>query len=73
MTIGAPSVEDIKASFAHQTLDKINGEPQYADIEKLQHQCVCNATALESTLSGGNNGLDGLAEFLVVYHTRTGH
>eukprot|EP00957_Ditylum_brightwellii_P032879 2492469-Ditylum_brightwellii.AAC.1 len=73
MTIGAPAVEDIKVGFAHQTLDKINVEPQYADIEKLQHQCVCNATTLESMLGGGNNGLAGLAEFPAVYLPRTGH
>eukprot|EP00957_Ditylum_brightwellii_P207565 15353536-Ditylum_brightwellii.AAC.1 len=73
MTISAPAVGDIKVGFAHQTLGKINGEPQYADIEKWQHQCVCNATTLESTLSGGNNGLAGLAKFPAVYLARTGH
>eukprot|EP00957_Ditylum_brightwellii_P168384 12817526-Ditylum_brightwellii.AAC.1 len=73
MTIGAPTVEDIKAVFAHQILDKTNSEPQYSDIENLQQQCVCNATTLESMLGAGNNSLDGLAEFPAVYLARTGH
>eukprot|EP00957_Ditylum_brightwellii_P138181 10533719-Ditylum_brightwellii.AAC.1 len=67
MTIRAPVVEDIKSRFAHATLDHIEGEPHYAGIKKLQRQCVCNATVLESTLGGANNGLAGLAEFPAVY------
>ena len=73
MTIKAPDIKDIKAGFAHQVLDKIQGKPQYVDIEKLQRQCIHNASTLESNLGGGNNGLAGLAEFLAVYLARTGY
>eukprot|EP00957_Ditylum_brightwellii_P021222 1599569-Ditylum_brightwellii.AAC.1 len=73
MTVNAPSIEDIKAGFVHQTCDKIQGEPNYKAIDLLQRQCIYNASTLESTLRGGNNGLAGICKFPVVYLACTGH
>eukprot|EP00957_Ditylum_brightwellii_P154079 11726327-Ditylum_brightwellii.AAC.1 len=73
MTVRAPSMKDIEAGFVHQTCNKIQGEPNYQAIDLLQRQCIHNASTLESTLGGGNNGLVGLCEFPAVYLACTGH
>eukprot|EP00957_Ditylum_brightwellii_P044891 3404542-Ditylum_brightwellii.AAC.1 len=73
VVIKVPSLEDIKAGFVNDPLDKIMGLPTYNDIDKLQKQCMQNATMLESTLGGGANGLAGLVELPGVYLMRTGH
>eukprot|EP00957_Ditylum_brightwellii_P063222 4799017-Ditylum_brightwellii.AAC.1 len=67
MTLNTPSIEDIKADFVHQTCNKIEGEPSYKPIDLLQCQCISNASTLESTLGGGNNGLARLCKFPAVY------
>eukprot|EP00957_Ditylum_brightwellii_P168183 12803127-Ditylum_brightwellii.AAC.1 len=62
MMIKALSLDDIKAGFVNDPLDKVVGQPTYNDINKIQKQNIRNARALESTLGGGANGLAGLAE-----------
>eukprot|EP00957_Ditylum_brightwellii_P082520 6273629-Ditylum_brightwellii.AAC.1 len=73
MMLNMPSIEDIKAVFVHQTCNKIEGEPSYKSINLLQRQCIHNASTLESTLGGSNNGLAGLCNFPAVYLAQTGH
>eukprot|EP00957_Ditylum_brightwellii_P076681 5828843-Ditylum_brightwellii.AAC.1 len=73
MTIKAPSVDDIKPGFVHSPANKIVGEPNYKSIKHLHNQLIQNAVTLESTLGGGNNGLDGLIEFPQLYLLQTGH
>eukprot|EP00957_Ditylum_brightwellii_P060216 4573584-Ditylum_brightwellii.AAC.1 len=73
MTLNMPSIEDIKAGFVHQTCNKIKGEPSYKPIDLLQRQCIRNASTLESTLGGDNNGFARLCKFPAVYLAQTGH
>eukprot|EP00957_Ditylum_brightwellii_P110773 8448980-Ditylum_brightwellii.AAC.1 len=63
MTVKAPPIENIKAGFVKDPLDKILDNPKHHDIDKLQKQCIQNATKLKTIFSGGNNGSARLAKF----------
>ena len=72
MTQHAPSAEDLKAGFVHQTLTPIAGEPSYRSIDRLQTQCIRNAATVPLPASGGHSGCAGVAESPAMYLLRTG-
>jgi hypothetical protein len=72
MSVNAPSIEDIKAGFVHQTLDPIIGQPNYATLDRLSTQTIRNGATVSSRLGGGNSGLAGLSEAPDLYLLRTG-
>ena len=52
-TITEPKEADILAKFKYKQLEKIDGEPNYPKLVKLQRQMVRNARALKSSFGGG--------------------
>jgi hypothetical protein len=46
--------------FQHPTLTKINGDPTYASLAKLERECKANGKSVSTTLGGGLQGHLGL-------------
>jgi hypothetical protein len=46
--------------FQHPTLTKINGDPTYTSLAKLEKECKANGKSVSSTLGGGLQGHLGL-------------
>ena len=67
-----PSVEDIKLSFPYPKFDKIQGEPNYESMCKLETQAIRNAATVEIALPPPHGNLAGIIEQPQVYLTRTG-
>ena len=57
-----PSAEDIKLAFPYPTLDKIQGEPNYASINKLEIQAIRNAASVEIAFPPPHSNLAGIIE-----------
>eukprot|EP00957_Ditylum_brightwellii_P199485 15206912-Ditylum_brightwellii.AAC.1 len=52
--------DKIKAKFQHPTLQRFEGEPDYAAINTLMQQLYENAAIILSSLGGGAHGHIGL-------------
>lgn len=65
-----PTLEDIKISFAYPLFDKIQGEPTYDTVHKLQTQATRNSTSVEIGLPPPHNNLAGIVEQPQVYLIR---
>ena len=57
-----PSSDDIRAVFPFLSFDKIQGEPNYESIHKLETQAIRNASLVEITLLPPHNNLAGIVE-----------
>ena len=57
-----PSMEDIKTAFPFTSFDKIQGEPTYETIHRLETQAICNASTVEITIPLPHNNLAGIVE-----------
>ena len=67
-----PSMEDIKTAFPFTSFDKIQGEPTYETIHRLETQAIRNASTVEITIPPLHNNLAGIVEQPQVYLIRTG-
>eukprot|EP00957_Ditylum_brightwellii_P071432 5430344-Ditylum_brightwellii.AAC.1 len=54
------STDNMLARFVYKTLPIINGQPTYADINKMSKILYVNAAKVATTLGGGNKGHIGL-------------
>ena len=59
--------------FPHQTLPKVYGQPTYKTLYETAQKLRDNASAVKSTLGGGNHGLLALLMTPPTYHALTGH
>eukprot|EP00957_Ditylum_brightwellii_P156780 11932736-Ditylum_brightwellii.AAC.1 len=59
--------DKIKAKFPHPTLQRIEGEPDYAEINTLMQQLYKNAATIPSSLGGGAHGHIGLVMEPILY------
>eukprot|EP00957_Ditylum_brightwellii_P046004 3490032-Ditylum_brightwellii.AAC.1 len=48
--------DKIKAKFPHQTLQQVEGEPEYSAINTIMQQLYENAVTIPSSLGGGVHG-----------------
>jgi hypothetical protein len=53
--------------FQHPSLTKINGDPTYTSLAKLERECKANVKFVRSTLGGGNQGHLGLVSSAIAY------
>ena len=68
------SENTIKSTFfPHQALPKIYGEPTCQTLYNTAQRLRDNASAVKSTLGGGNHGLLALLLSPAAYHAITGH
>ena len=58
--MSAPTLTEIQAAFPNQFLPKIIGEPTYTTLNDAKERLLVNATSIESSLGGGENGHSGL-------------
>eukprot|EP00957_Ditylum_brightwellii_P002513 192505-Ditylum_brightwellii.AAC.1 len=54
------STDDVLARFVYKTPPIIDGQPTYADINKMSKVLYANAAKVATTLIGGNKGHIGL-------------
>jgi hypothetical protein len=54
--------------FQHPTLTKINGDPTYASLAKLERECKANGKSVSTTLGGGLQGHLGLVCSTAAYN-----
>ena len=54
------SVDDVVAKFPMKTMPKIDGEPDYGNINTMMQLLYDNAASLPSTLGGGQHGHIGI-------------
>ena len=66
------SADDIKASFTFPTLDRLDGEPTYDSLNRLETQATRNASTVSIRLAPPHTNLSGLVEQPTVYVLRTG-
>eukprot|EP00957_Ditylum_brightwellii_P098706 7518887-Ditylum_brightwellii.AAC.1 len=59
--------DGIKAKFPHLTLQRVEGEPDYAAINTLMQQLYENAATIPSSLGGGAHGHIGLMMEPILY------
>ena len=52
--------DEIKAKFPHPSLQRVEGEPDYASINAIMQQLYKNAATIPSSLGGGAHGHIGL-------------
>ena len=52
--------DKIKAKFPHPTLQRVEGEPDYAAINTIMQQLYKNTATISSSLGGGAHGHIGL-------------
>mmetsp|Transcript_8668 Transcript_8668/g.12594 ORF Transcript_8668/g.12594 Transcript_8668/m.12594 type:complete len:137 (+) Transcript_8668:104-514(+) len=71
MTLYPLKIEQIQASFLHQTLHRQSGRPTFADIHAAHKQLNANAAAIPSPLGGGAHGLLCLTLSPTQYQART--
>ena len=63
------SVDDVVAKFPMKTMHKIDGEPDYNNINTMMQLLYGNATSPLTTLGGGQHGHIGIIMTPpVVYH-----
>ena len=65
-------VDDVKALFKVQSLPKIDGRPSYIPLDEAREAMSRNATAIETSLGGGNHGHLGLVLKPAVYLVEAG-
>eukprot|EP00957_Ditylum_brightwellii_P034758 2634233-Ditylum_brightwellii.AAC.1 len=63
------STYDVLARFVYKTLPIIDGQPTYADINKMSKILYANAGKVPTTLGGGNKGHIGLIMKASLYAT----
>eukprot|EP00957_Ditylum_brightwellii_P129771 9898945-Ditylum_brightwellii.AAC.1 len=61
--------DDVLAKFVYKTLPIINGQPTYADINKMSKMLYANAAKVPTTLGGGNKGHIRLIMKALLYAT----
>ena len=71
-TTKAPTVEDIKGGFPHQRLTPIIGEPTFESIDRLEKECIRNASTVECRLPAPHTNLCGYIEQPGNYLLRVG-
>ena len=59
--------------FPHQTLPKVYGEPSFKTLYDTAQRLRDNASAVKTTLGGGNHGLLAVLLTKAAYHAITGH
>jgi hypothetical protein len=47
------TTDDVLAKFVYKTLPVIDGQPTYADINKMSKMLYANAAKIPTTLGGG--------------------
>eukprot|EP00957_Ditylum_brightwellii_P016880 1273358-Ditylum_brightwellii.AAC.1 len=52
--------DDVLAKFVYKALPIIDGQPTYADINKMSKMLFANAAKVPTKLRGGNKGHIGL-------------
>ena len=57
-----PSTDDIKTNFTFPILTKIQGEPIYELIRRLEPQTIHNAALIKISLNPPHNNLSGIVE-----------
>ena len=68
------SENNIKSTFfPHQTLPKVYGEPTFQTLYDTAQRLRDNASAVKTTLGGGNHGLLALLLPPPAYFALTGH
>jgi predicted membrane-bound mannosyltransferase len=60
-------VEDVIASFPHQILPTVQGEPDYQTIHAIRKLLQANARAIDTHLGGGALGHLGIIVYVAVY------
>eukprot|EP00957_Ditylum_brightwellii_P196825 14995819-Ditylum_brightwellii.AAC.1 len=63
------STDNMLARFVYKTLPIIDGQPTYADINKMSKMLYTNAVKVPTTLRGGNKGHIGLVMKSLLYAT----
>ena len=63
------SVDDVVAKFPMKTMPKIDGEPDYGNINTMMQLLYDNAASLPSTLGGGQHGHIGIIMTPQLYTT----
>eukprot|EP00957_Ditylum_brightwellii_P066026 5007924-Ditylum_brightwellii.AAC.1 len=59
--------DEIKAKVPHPTLQRVEGEPDYAAIDTVMQQLYQNAAIIPSSLGGGAHGHIGLVMEPMLY------
>ena len=67
MTINIPSADDIKAAFTFSTFTKIDGEPTYQTLYRLEIQATRNAATVAIRLPPPHTNCSGLVEQPAMY------
>eukprot|EP00957_Ditylum_brightwellii_P189954 14461298-Ditylum_brightwellii.AAC.1 len=60
MASNTPTVKEIKRSFPHTIITKIQGDPTYDKLYEVQKLFMENAAFIETLYEGGNHGHLGL-------------
>eukprot|EP00957_Ditylum_brightwellii_P102478 7811346-Ditylum_brightwellii.AAC.1 len=63
------STDNVRARFVYKALPIINGQPTYADINKMSKILYANAAKVVTTLRGGNKGHISLVMKALLYAT----
>lgn len=63
------TTDDVLAKFVYKTLPVIDGQPTYADINKMSKMLYANAAKVPTTLGGGKKGHIGLIMKASLYAT----
>eukprot|EP00957_Ditylum_brightwellii_P050106 3798340-Ditylum_brightwellii.AAC.1 len=63
------STDNVLARFVYKTLLIIDGQPTYADINKMSKVLYANAAKVPTMLRGGNKGHIGLVMKALLYAT----
>jgi hypothetical protein len=61
--LSTPSKED----YQHPSLAKINSDPAYTSLARLEKECKANGKSIQSTLGGGNQGHLRLVSSVLAY------
>ena len=63
------SVDDVVAKFPMKMMPKIDGEPDYGNINTMMQLLYVNAASLPTTLGGGQHGNIGIIMTPQLYTT----
>ena len=63
------SVDDVVSKFPMKKMPKIDGEPDYGNINKMMQLLYGNAASLPTTLGGGQHGNIGIIMTPQLYTT----
>ena len=66
------TADDIAARFQFDTLTKIEGEPDYAEMDVIRNELYRNALAVKSPFGGAKHGHLGIVMKDVLYSTEAG-